>query len=50
MGLLLQRMVECYNMLLLMQFSGFFNIENAKVKEYTEKTRVLEGKISETDK
>ena len=50
MGLLLQRMVESYNLLILMQFTGFYNIENAKVKEYTQKNKVLDQKIEETQK
>ena len=49
-GLCLQRMVESYNLLLLMQFSGFYSMENSKVKEYTEKAKVLEEKMAELEK
>jgi hypothetical protein len=50
MGLLLQRMVESYNLLILMQFQGFYNLENAKFKEYTIKSKELDQKIEEIEK
>ena len=34
-GLSLQRMVEAYNILIMMQFEGFFTTENLKTSEYT---------------
>ena len=46
MGLCLQRMVEAYNLLILMQFSGFYSIENEKEKEFTEKSKYLDEKIA----
>ena len=42
LGLSLQRMIEAYNIIIMMQFEGFFTTENLKTKEYTEKLAELE--------
>lgn len=42
-------MVEAYNLLILMQFSGFFTLENEKVREYTEKTKYVDEKIAQNE-
>ena len=44
-GLCLQRMVESYNFLLLMQFEGFQIHENAKTKEFNEKVLRLDKEL-----
>ena len=43
-------MVESYNLLILMQFQGFYNLENAKFKEYTIKSKELDQKIEEIER
>ena len=47
LGLCLQRMVESYNMIVMAQFEGYYNSENAKSKEYTEKLKFVDAKIKE---
>ena len=47
-GLCLQRMVESYNLLIMMQFEGFFTTENAKTREFNEKTKKLDILTAET--
>ena len=47
-GLCLQRLVEAYNLLLLMQFEGFFTTENAKTKEFNDKIKKVDILIAET--
>ena len=42
LGLSLQRMVEAYNIIIMMQFEGFFTTENLKTKEYEKKLSELE--------
>ena len=46
-GLALQRMVESYNILLLMQFEGFYTEENQLKREYSEKVRELDDRLKE---
>ena len=46
-GLALQRMVESYNILLLLQLEGFYTDENAQKKEYSEKNAELNVKLKE---
>lgn len=36
-GVMLQRMIEAYNIILLMQFEGFYKNDNAKSREYEDK-------------
>ena len=47
LGLCLQRMVESYNMLMLAQFKGYYNSENAKSKEFSDKVNFVDLKIKE---
>ena len=47
LGLCLQRMIESYNMLMLAQFKGYHNAENAKSKEFSEKVNFVDLKIKE---
>ena len=47
LGLCLQRLVESYNMLMLAQFKGYHNSENAKSKEFAEKVKFVDLKIKE---
>jgi hypothetical protein len=36
-GVMLQRMIESYNIILLMQFDGFYKNDNAKSAEFEDK-------------
>ena len=45
LGLCLQRMIESYNMVLMAQFKGYYNSENAKSKEFSEKVKFVDQKI-----
>ena len=47
LGLCLQRLVESYNMLMLAQFKGYHNADNAKSKEFSEKVKFVDLKIKE---
>ena len=47
LGLCLQRMVESYNLIIMAQFKGYHNSENAKTKEFTEKVKFVDHKIEE---
>ena len=47
LGLCLQRMVESYNMILMAQFKGYFNSENVKSKEFSDKVHFVDTKIKE---
>jgi len=47
LGLCLQRMVESYNMILMAQFKGYFNSENVKSKEFSDKVHFVDDKIKE---
>ena len=49
LGLCLQRMVESYNLIVLAQFKGYFNSDNAKSKEYSEKIRFVDERIREVN-
>lgn len=49
LGLCLQRMVESYNMLLMAQFRGYHNSENAKSKEFGEKIKFVDQRIKEVN-
>ena len=40
-------MVESYNLLLLSQYKGYYDSENAKTKEYADKVHFLDVKIAE---
>jgi hypothetical protein len=48
-GLALQRMIESYNILLVLQFEGFHLEERAITRLYTEKLKEVENKITELD-
>lgn len=47
LGLCLQRMIESYNMILMAQFRGYFDSENAKSKEFSDKVKFVDEKIKE---
>ena len=49
LGLCLQRMVESYNMLLMAQFRGYHNSENAKSKEFGEKIKFVDQRIKDVN-
>lgn len=40
-------MVESYNMILMAQFKGYFNSENVKSKEFSDKVHFVDDKIKE---
>lgn len=42
LGLCLQRMIESYNLIILAQFKGYFNTENDKTKEFTDKLNFVD--------
>ena len=45
LGLCLQRMIESYNLILMAQFRGYFESENAESKEFREKVKFVDEKI-----
>lgn len=47
LGLCLQRMIESYNLVIMAQFKGYYNSENAKSKEFAEKVKFIDLKIKE---
>ena len=49
LGLCLQRMVESYNMLLMAQFRGYHNTENAKSKEFGDKIKFVDERIKDVN-
>ena len=42
LGLALQRMIEAYNIIILMQYESYCSVENLKTKEYEEKLKELQ--------
>ena len=42
-------MVEAYNLILLAQFRGYYNSENAKTREFAEKVNFVDQRIKETN-
>ena len=46
-GLALQRMIESYNILILLQFEGFYTDENQLKKEYKKKVIELDERLRE---
>ena len=49
LGLCLQRMIESYNLIIMSQYRGYFNSENTKTKEFSDKVKLLDEKIEEVD-
>ena len=47
LGLCLQRMVESYNMILMAQFRGYYESENSKTKEFSDKVKFVDKKIKD---
>ena len=47
LGLTLQRMTESYNLIVMAQYRGYFNSENAKTREYDEKIKYVDERIRE---
>jgi hypothetical protein len=46
---MLQRMIESYNILLLMQFEGFYKTDNSTKQEYEQKLLELDQKMKDVD-
>ena len=46
-GLALQRMIESYNILILLQFEGFYADDHHIKREFTEKNSDLDEKLKE---
>ena len=42
-------MVESYNLILMAQFRGYFNSENAKTKEFADKVKFVDMRIKEAN-
>jgi len=40
-------MIESYNLVIMAQFKGYYNSENAKSKEFAEKVKFIDLKIKE---
>ena len=40
-------MVESYNMILMSQFRGYFESENSKTKEFSDKVKFVDKKIKD---
>ena len=40
-------MIESYNLIIMAQFKGYFNSENAKSKEFSQKVTFVDKKIEE---
>ena len=49
LGLSLQRMIESYNLIIMQQFKNYFNSENAKSREFSEKIKYVDEKIKEVN-
>lgn len=47
LGLCLQRMIEAYNLIFVMQFEGYYKNENSKVKEFQHKISSLDTKANQ---
>jgi len=42
-------MIESYNLIIMSQFRGYYNSENAKTKEFSDKVKLLDEKIAEVN-
>ena len=40
-------MVESYNLIIMAQFRGYHNSENAKTKEFSDKIKIVDQRIKE---
>ena len=49
LGLALQRMIESYNLIIMSQFKNYYNNENLKTREFTDKVQLVDVRIKDVN-